>query len=377
MFRYLITFALLGISALALAAVYSIFLFGNSTVLSNAEEWTRACGISFTPCYNLVKVNTISGLAFINNALLEDTFRVASISIAMVVLMMVFRSHRKLYRLLFWVIGSSLILLLVLGTLTIFDSGYSNIIEATKQSVKTLFISIGVVATLFAVGMTIRAALQKTTRGIHKTFVIRTAHSTQFPPKESNKTREGGETKESGKAQEDRMIGDIDETTGCIRISVIYNKKEMRSRNLEWNKLARISWKDTKGRERSIYRRLKKLTGKSVPGDIRPKASKSGQKITGVGEFPLCILHIEDKPKLFPGDSLWSDNGDRAELELEDGDRRDFAKLTIQKAAFWDWFYYVFDHPDPAVAWSFRVGLWVTFFFMIFQITIFEPLVSP
>lgn len=292
--------------------------------------------------------------------------------IVLVGFMLVLRQRPRVAGLL----GAMVVLLLIAGFASVAELDRQTIVSIVAQAGRVTF-TVGsaaalILGSLILFGMMLRGS----SRNFTDAFVIRTAHSTYFPQSRGENTD----------LAEQNLIGDIDGDTGVVRVSRIHADDKTKGLEPPKNSLVRLTsfnqdQKSRKIKQRSIYRRWDTLDGFSAdPVDIgdkriplRIESDVGPQK--GERQFPLCVMHLQDRVKLFGDKRPRVSTVQRTKYKVPN-DGRDFAVLRIERAAFWNWFHYVFNHTDPAVAWSFRVGLVVSLFLMIVQITFLEPILS-
>ncbi|MEQ8267386.1 MAG: hypothetical protein RH982_09330 [Parvibaculum sp.] len=370
MFRYINAAIRVAVLAFITAIALSVFLLGEQSPFLSYPHWREACAADVGPClqlsWQLVGESLLAvqgGLAFFWQNHARATMGGGLILVG---LMPVVR-HQPFVA---GVTGAFVFLLLISGFYVLAGLDWQTTTSLIARVGVSIFAAVAVAALSIGSLMLFGMMLRGSSRNIVGTFAIRTAHSTPFPqPRKQNLT-----------AQEVLKVGEIDGDTGSIRISESYNEGELKAFNLEKNMLVRLTWLDQQGRSmtgRPIYRRLRTIKGISIPFNWVPVEIKPGDKPDASNrELPLCILHFEDKAKLFRYQLQKESDRLKKELDLHDKDNRDLARLKIEKAEFWDWFHYVFNHTDPAVAWSFRMGLVVSLLLMIVQITFLEPILS-
>lgn len=370
MLKYFRAVVLVVALVLLMGTVLSVSFPGENSLYGSWPDWAAACQVGAGSCAQMISASVLSALQRLVSLWQSDTLATMGGSIILVTLMMMVRHYPVPASLM----GALTVILLVSGFLSVAEIDWDAVKYMIAQTTRSFFTVAAVTALLLGTLMFFGMVLRGISRGISDGFVIRTGHSTPFPQHEGPK-QEG---------QEESMVGDIDGDTGSIRISGIYTAAELSAANLEKNRLVRLTWLDEHGRRkkgsRPLYRRLRTLNGLSVLGSKTPleiKAPRQPDRSGKKSEYPLCILHFEDKAKLFGYEREKISEKQRKKLGITSNDRRDFAELKIEKARLWDWFHYVFNHTDPAVAWSFRMGLAVSITLMVVQITFLEPILSP
>ncbi|WP_339830572.1 hypothetical protein [uncultured Parvibaculum sp.] len=371
--------AMIGVAVLILIAamILSLSIPGEGALQLSYSDWAEVCigAPDFAPClqHNMQLIDDSLRSALERLRFFWHSYTVATMGggIILVVLMLVLQ-HRPLIT---SFIGAFVFLALISGIYVLAERDWQTTASIVVQVGQLIFLALTAVAliagSLMLFGTTLRL---RRTRNLTDKFVIRTAHSTSFP-----QTQEQIEKGLSPDMRAPEMVGDIDGVTGSIRVSNTCSNK-LKAAGMQKGNLVRISWKDRPNGQHSarfLYRRLRIYKSISTPSsppfafvgfEYKPKLAKS--------EFPLCILHFEDKGKLFGDEGLQLSASEREASGLRRNDNRDLAELTIERAYFWDWFYYVFNHTDPAVAWSFRMGIVVSIVLMVTQITILEPILS-
>lgn len=364
--------AMIGVAVLILIAamILSLSIPGEGALQLSYSDWAEVCigAPDFAPClqHNMQLIDDSLRSALERLRFFWHSYTVATMGggIVLVVFMLVLRQWPIARGL----IGAFVFLVLIAGIYVLAERDWQTTASIVARLGQLSFMALAVVALILGSLMLFGTTLRwKKAPGVTEMFVIRTSHSTPFPQK-----RPQGGKSHSQPAQDTTMVGDIDGSTGSVRISNTCSA-ELESAGVQEGDLVRIAWKD-RFRTRSLYRRLRTYSSISVPSS--PFYHRSATRPFQENEFPLLIMHFEDKAKLFGDGGLRLSDSDRAKISSIEDDKRDFAELRIEKADYWDWFHYVFDHTDPAVAWSFRMGIAVSLVLMITQITVMEPILS-
>lgn len=352
-------------------AVAAVFIVDQSSDAGLWSFWMGACAPGVIVCLRIFGDSFEAKFDWMVWLWQERSLLAMGASYVLLITMYLLRTHRFLQSL----IGACMLVLLL--------SAFHVLAEFDWEVVKASLLVLGrlvfsalafaflVMGVLKLFGLVVYAAND---RYLKEVFVIHASHVTHFP-QAPNDTK-------NNSAQ---FVSDIDGLSGTIRISDVFSRRELEKMNLKMNGLVKItscsSPPEISG-SRPLYRRLKKFSGISMQ-DNEDSGKKGYIQYVSLPAKPqdqngrlICVMHIEDRGKLFRRNRFNLDEEQKAKLGISQNDGREFAKLRIENASVWDWFYYVFDHTDPNVAWSFRMGLASSVVLMIIQLTFLEPLIN-